>query len=257
MTPSAAADTEPRRRARALPVVFAVAAVLMQVAYPLVHGPARNRLTVGTVLVFAASSVSHAAVHRGTRWAAAYVAVTAGVGLVAEAVGTATGLPFGAYTYADSLGAKLLGVPVVVPLAWTMFAYPCLLVAQLLRPDGVGAALVGAWALASWDLFLDPQMVAAGHWRWTDVRVPLPSDAAVPVSNTLGWLVVGGVMLAVLQRLPRRAADDRVPAVLFLWTYASSVLAFAVFFGRPAVAALGGAAMGAVAVPYARALRRR
>lgn len=257
MTSSAAAGTRVRVSWSALPVALAAAAVLLQVGYPLVHGPAGSRLTVVTVLVFAAASVSHAAVHRGVGWAGAYVAVTAGGGLLAEAVGTATGLPFGAYVYADSLGAKLFGVPLVVPLGWTMFAYPCLLVGQRLRSDAVGATLVGAWALASWDLFLDPQMVSAGHWRWTDVRLALPSDPSVPASNTLGWLVVGAVMLGLLQLLPRRAADDRVPAVLFLWTYASSVLAFAVFFDRPAVAALGGAAMGAVAVPYARALRRR
>jgi putative membrane protein len=243
-------------RPAAVPVVLAAATVLLQVAYPLVHGPARDRLTVITVLAFAAASVSHAAVHRGAAWAAVYVLVTAGTGLVAEAVGTRTGVPFGHYRYAGSLGAELLGVPVVVPLAWAMFAYPCLLVGQRLRRDAVGAALVGAVALAGWDLFLDPQMVAAGHWRWTDVRLPLPSDAHVPVSNSLGWLAVGALMLGVLQRLPRRAADDRVPAALFLWTYLSSVLAFAVFFGRPAVALVGGLVMGLVAVPYARSLRR-
>ena len=240
----------------ALPVVLAGATVLLQVAYPLVHGTARDRLTVLTVLVFVAASGTHAVVHRGAAWACAYLAVTAGTGLLAEAVGTRTGVPFGHYQYAHSLGPELLGVPVVVPLAWAMFAYPCLLVGQRLRRDAVGAALVGAVALAGWDLFLDPQMVHAGHWRWSDVRVPLPSDAHVPVSNTLGWLAVGAVMLGVLQLLPRRDADDRVPAALFLWTFVSSVIAFALFFGRPAVALVGGVVLGLVAVPYALSLRR-
>lgn len=256
MTTTAAAPARAgTARTARLPVSLAALTVLLQVAYPLVHGVARDRLTIATVVVFAAASLAHAALTRGVAWATGYAVVTAGTGLVAEAVGTSTGFPFGSYTYAHSLGAELLGVPVVVPLAWAMFAYPCLLVGQRLRRDAVGATVVGAWALASWDLFLDPQMVAAGHWRWTHVRVPLPSDAAVPVSNTIGWLVVGALMLAVLQRLPRRVADDRVPAALFLWTYCSSVLAFAVFFGRPAVALLGGVAMGVVALPYARSLR--
>lgn len=255
MTPTARAAPS-RVRGAAVPVVLTAATVLLQIGYPLVEGTARNRLTVVTVAVFTAASVGHAAVHRGPRWAAAYLAVTAGTGLLAEAVGTATGLPFGGYAYADTLGPRLLGVPLVVPLAWAMFAYPCLLVGQRLRPDAVGATAVGAWALASWDLFLDPQMVAAGHWRWTGVRLSLPSDPAVPVSNTVGWLLVGALMMAGLQLIGRRRADDRVPAALFLWTYGSSVLGFVVFFGRPAVALLGGVAMGVVAVPYAVALRR-
>jgi uncharacterized membrane protein len=254
--------TEPAARAvapplRLVPVVLAGLAVLLQVCYPLVEGAARDRLTVVTVVVFAAASVSHAAVHRGVRWASAYLAVTAGTGLVAEAVGTATGVPFGQYEYAGSLGWQVLEVPVVVPLAWAMFGYPALLVGQRLARTAAGATAVSAWALASWDLFLDPQMVEAGHWRWTDVQLALPSSPEVPVSNLLGWLLVGTLISGVLQLLPRRDADDRVPAALFLWTYASSVLAFAVFFGRPGVALVGAVGMGVVAVPYALSLRRR
>jgi putative membrane protein len=45
-----------------------------------------------------------------------------------------------------------------------------------------------------------------------------------------------------------------VPGALFLWTWGSSVLANAVFFGRPLVALTGGVVMGLVAVPYARSL---
>ena len=244
-------------RAAIVPAVLAALAVLMQIAYPLTGGEARDLLTVATVAVFAAASVTHAAVHRGIGWAAAYTAVSAGFGLLAEAVGTATGFPFGSYDYTDSLGGKLIGVPLVIPLAWAMFAYPCLLVGQRLAGTRLGAAVVGGWALASWDLFLDPQMVEAGHWRWTDVTASLPGSPDVPISNYLGWVLVGVLMIGVLQLLPRRSADDRVPAALFLWTYASSVLAFAVFFGRPVVALVGGLGMGLVAVPYALSLRRR
>jgi len=241
--------------------VLAALTVVLQIAYPLVSGGARDRLTVLTVVVFFLASTTHALLHRGPRWTGLYVLVTTATGLLAEAVGTATGVPFGAYDYAGSLGAKLLGVPLVIPLAWAMFAYPCLLVGQRLARSATGAAVTGGVALASWDLFLDPQMVEAGHWRFTDVVVDLPGAPGIPVSNYLGWLAVALVMLAVLQLLGRTprgapAVDDRVPAALFLWTYVSSVLANAVFFGRPGVALVGGIGMGLVAVPYALSLRR-
>ena len=206
-------------------------------------------------MAFFLASTSHALVHRGARWTALFVLVTTGTGLLAESLGTSTGFPFGQYDYAGSLGWKLLSVPVVIPLAWAMMAYPCLLVGQRLARSRLGAAAIGGLALAAWDLFLDPQMVEAGHWRWTDVELALPGSPGIPVSNYLGWLLVAVLMVGVLQLLPRREADDRVPAALFLWTYASSVLANAVFFGRPAVALIGGVGMGLVAVPYARALR--
>ncbi len=241
---------------RRVPVLLAALTVLLQIAYPLVHDHPRDVLTVVTVVVFFLASAAHAAVHRGARWAAVMVVVTAGTGLLAESVGTSTGYPFGDYDYAGSLGVKLLGVPLVIPMAWTMMAYPCLLVGQRLARSRVGAAVIGGAALASWDLFLDPQMVEAGHWRWTDVRLALPGAPDIPVSNYLGWLAVAVLMVAALQLLPRRTADDRVPSALFLWTYASSVLANAVFFGRPLTALVGGLGMGLVAIPYARAARR-
>jgi uncharacterized membrane protein len=251
------AEAPAASRAQHVPVVLGAATILLQIAYPLVSGQPRNALTVVTVVGFFLTSVTHALVHRGLRWTALFVLVTTGTGLLAESLGTSTGFPFGQYDYAGTLGWKLISVPVVIPLAWAMMAYPCLLVGQRLAAGRLRAALVGGWALASWDLFLDPQMVEAGHWSWTDVQVALPGSPGIPISNYLGWLLVAVLMIGALQLLDRRGADDRVPAALFLWTYGSSVLANAVFFGRPAVALLGGIGMGLVAVPYALSLRRR
>jgi len=236
--------------------VLAGATVLLQIGYPLTRGELRTGLTVLTVVVFFLATTTHALAARGARWTAGYLIVTMLGGLLAEAVGTATGVPFGAYDYTGTLGPSLLSVPVVIPLAWAMFAYPCLLVGQTLARGALGATLVGGVALASWDLFLDPQMVEAGHWRFADVQASLPGAPDIPVSNYLGWLVVATFMVGVLQLLGRRRADNRVPAALFLWTYASSVLANGLFFGRPTTALVGGLGMGLVAVPYAGHLLR-
>ena len=253
---SAASAVDPTT---AVPAVLAAATVLAQIAYPLVSGDGRNSLTVATVLLSFAASVTHALATRGPRFTAALVAVTAGGGLLAEAVGTHTGVPFGRYTYAGTLGPQLLAVPVVIPLAWTMMAYPALLVGRQLTQRRPGALpLVAGLALASWDLFLDPQMVAAGHWGWLDIGATLPGVPDVPVGNYFGWLATAVLMMAVLARVPTPAgpSDDRVPMALYLWTYASSVLANVAFFHRPAVAVIGGIGMGLVAVPLALALRR-
>ncbi len=239
----------------ALPGALAAATVGAQIAYPLVRGPALERLTVATVGLFCAASLTHAVVHRGGRWAARFAAVSAGGGLLAEAVGLRTGVPFGRYSYADTLGLKCLGVPLVIPLAWTMLAYPAFLVARRLAGGRLAVPLVGGLALASWDLFLDPQMVAAGHWAWLAASPALPGIPGIPVTNFVGWFVVSTAMMALLDRaLPRKDADDRQPMLLYLWTYASSVLANAAFFGRPGVALVGGAVMGVVAVPLAASL---
>jgi len=103
--------------------------VVVEITYPLAHGSARSAVTVIAVGLFFLASMTHAAATRGVAWASGFFAVAAGGGMLAEVVGVATGLPFGAYAYSDSLGAKLLGVPLVIPLAWAMMAYPAFVVA--------------------------------------------------------------------------------------------------------------------------------
>jgi len=238
----------------AVPTLLAAATVLAQIAYPLTPDRGLPGLTIGTVVLFCAASVTHCAASRGTPAALRLLIVAAGVGLLAESVGVATGVPFGRYSYTGTLGPQLLGVPVVIPLAWTMMAWPALVVGRLLGAP----ALLGGLALATWDLFLDPQMVDAGHWTWAGGTGGWPALNGIPLSNAVGWLLVGSLLTALLDRLLPGArvgpGDDAVPLALWLWTYASSVLASLAFFGRPGVALAGGLAMGTVAAPLARRL---
>jgi uncharacterized membrane protein len=242
-----------------VPAVLAGAVVLAQVAYPLTPvGTARDRLTVATVLLFAAASVLHAAIGRGARAAVVLVVVAGGGGLLAEAVGVTTGVPFGRYSYTGTLGPSVLGVPLVIPLAWVMMAWPAYLVGVRLGRGRLTRVAIAAAALASWDLFLDPQMVDAGHWQWSNPSPALPGVPTVPLTNYAGWALVALVLMALLDRTVRTGPStvDTVPYALYLWTYASSVLALAAFFGLLAAALWGGLGMGAVALPLAWSLRR-
>ncbi|MFY0406433.1 carotenoid biosynthesis protein [Solicola sp. PLA-1-18] len=257
-----AVDDRPSRvRVRGSLVAWGLAAagVLVQMSFPF-SGGGDAVLAVVVVVLLAGAALVHAASSRGARSALALLLVAGGGALVAEAVGVATGYPFGEYDYTRSLGASVLGVPLVVPLAWIMIAYPCLLAARRLTGDRpVPTVLLAAWTMTTWDVFLDPQMVDAGHWRWADPTPALPGVADVPLTNYAGWLVVSALLCALLQVLvarPRVRSADLMPHALLLWTFGSSVLANAVFFGRPPVALVGGLLMATVAVPLAVSLWR-
>ncbi|MEK9664408.1 MAG: carotenoid biosynthesis protein [Candidatus Nanopelagicales bacterium] len=234
-----------------LPWVFAGITIGGQIIWLLAE-PARTFMTILTVVSFFLASFTHAWLTRGWLWALGYVAIAAGVGLGMEAVGVATGLPFGNYTYADTLGPALLGVPVIVMMAWAMMAYPCFLAAQRLSSTRAGVIVIGTWILASWDLFLDPQMVSEGHWVWETTSPSLPGIPDIPLSNYVGWIITAAIIMALLSRLPqRRGLADGVPTLMILWVYFSSVLANAAFFGRPGVALWGGIVMGIAILPFA------
>jgi putative membrane protein len=235
--------------------------ILTQICYPLTGGAARAALTVTTVLLGYLLSVSHALLTRGPRAAAALVATATAGGFAVEAVGVATGFPFGTYDYSGQLGPKVLGVPLIIPLAWTWMAWPAWLAALRLARGRAARIVLAAVGLAAWDLFLDPQMVAEGYWRWLDATPALPGVPGIPVGNYLGWLGFALVLMTCLAAAAgpdagRPAAGDTPMIALWLWTYASSVLAHAVFLDLPASAAWGGVLMGLVVVPLIGRLAR-
>lgn len=252
---------------RRLPWLLLGMLLLAQIGYPLTTGTTRARLTVATVVLGYLLSVGHALLTRGPRTAAALVLVTTCGGLAVEALGVTTGVPFGGYDYAGTLGAKLAGVPWVIPLAWTWMAWPAWLAAVRLAPPGWTRIALAGLGLASWDLFLDPQMVAEGHWTWADPEPALPGVPGVPVGNYVGWLVVALLMMALLRlatgqdgsasgRTREPWSADHPMYALYLWTYASSILAHAVFLDLPGSALWGALAMAGVALPLAGSLTR-
>jgi uncharacterized membrane protein len=242
--------------------MWALLSVLIgtQICYPLTAGATRAGLTVVTVLLGCLLSIVHALRTRGPRAAGALVGTATVGGFAVEAVGVATGFPFGTYDYSGELGPKLLGVPLIIPLAWTWMAWPAWIAAVHLVRRRAARIAVAAAGLAAWDLFLDPQMVAEGYWRWDDPVPALPGVPGVPIGNYLGWLGFALVLMTVLAATSRAAepeAGDGPVLALWFWTYASSVLAHAVFLDLPASAAWGAAVMGAAVLPLAVRLSRR
>lgn len=247
-----ATEERTSRLLRALPWGLGAAGVLSQIVWVLLPEDWRDGATITSVLLVTGAGATHAAVHRGIAWAARLYAATAAIGLAVEALGTATGFPFGAYDYGQRLGPMLLDVPLLIPLAWCMAAYPMLLMARVLADVRWRVVLAGAWTITAWDLFLDPQMVGEGHWAFVDPTPALPGSPGIPLTNYAGWFATGLLIFWVLDHLPRRTADDRMPWLLLLWMYASNVMAAAVFFDRATVAVWGGVAMGLTVVPFAR-----
>ncbi|TNU75081.1 carotenoid biosynthesis protein [Miniimonas arenae] len=255
-----------------------LAALAVQASFAITWG-GTLRQTVASVCLMALTAVLHAASVGGWRFALGVGGGVAALGLVAEAVGVATGFPFGEYAYTGGLGPSVLGVSALVLLAWTTLAYPAWVVARRLVPvrrvPGTGREawwrwvarhLVAAWALTAWDVFLDPQMVDAGNWGWANPEPSLPGTPGIPLTNYAGWLGVSfamAVLISASYTWARRAATpgagdvgtratqwpDAIPYAVYVWTWLTCVAGNLTFWPRPSVALAGGLAMGVIAVP--------
>jgi putative membrane protein len=155
-------------------------------------------------------------------WRALLISFT--VGFAAEAIGVATGYPFGVYVYSTVLAPSVLGVPPVMAGAWMILIAA---VRQLRLPFWAGAA-----AMVSMDLVIDPLAAnTLAFWKWRD---PGPYYG-IPFVNFFGWLLVSLLILWILRRQPRRNPEIMIVGCSILLFFALLALAHGYF----APAALG------------------
>jgi uncharacterized membrane protein len=227
------------------------------------------------VALLAVAAAAFTAVTVGWPRAAAAAGAAFALGLVAEWAGTHTGVPFGAYRYTGLLRPALGSVPLAVPLAWAAMGLPGYAASAAIARGRAGRIAAGAAALTAWDLFLDPQMLRNGFWRWAH---PGPYHG-VPLTNFAGWLLVSAVLMAVFEAvlpnpglpnpgLPNpglpgsgqpggRGAPELHPGLLAAYTVMAvmETVGFAVIFpGGRGVALAGALGMG---IPAALAWARR
>jgi putative membrane protein len=167
----------------------------------------------GLIVILLLFSLWHASVSLGVRLSLAFFAITTITSWIFEEVGVVTGLVYGPYHYTATLGARLGSVPVLIPLAWFMLVYPTYVVANLVghgwpigtpggRGDLVRLALIGALAMAAWDLVVDPILSGptVGAWVWEGGG----PYYGVPVQNSLGWIVTSFTVYLLYRSVERR-----------------------------------------------------
>jgi uncharacterized membrane protein len=227
--------------------------ISLQIAYPLVQNDILKWVTVATVLVGAFFAVCDALINFGSRFALLLLSIVVIFSFTVEAIGQYTQWPFGKYAYSETLGTSLLKVPLIVPLAWVMISYPVLIVARKTARNWVFA--FGGYGLMAWDLFLDPQMVKAHRWEWSFNGSHVPFEKTIPLSNAVGWLFSGMILMAILnyflpkERRKKEVRTKHVDIFLF-WTLFSGVVGNIFFFNSRGVALIGGIAFAIFLSPF-------
>ena len=248
-------EKERRNLGMTLSAVAGIVTVLANILWALFSGSTRDALTIIGVLAFSIASALHAYQAYGKQRLTKFVSIALVTTVIAEIIGVKTGIPFGTYEYdANRLGPTIFAVPLLIPFAWFMMLYPCWLVVSDLVKTKIPAIALSSLLMATWDLYLDPQMVNEGYWTWFDSGTPTKE---IPISNFVGWFVTALIIFTLISWLvgsPKSKVSNVVPYALMMWVWLGSFLVNVVpvspFFGQPQVAWSGFIGMGLVLLPW-------
>jgi uncharacterized membrane protein len=208
------------------------------------------------VFVFLAGFVAAGARDLGWRRTVAFGAILAPVAWLAEFSSTRIGIPFGLYHYTGLTHGRELyvaNVPVIDPLSFPFLAYGALALGRRTlgrwAASRVAVATLAGTLMMMLDVVLDPLAVRGERWFLGRIFY-YPDGGAyfgVPLSNFVGWLVVGlaGIGLFTLLAGGAGGRDPRGGIALYYGVLAFN-LAMTAWIGEWLLASVGLALHGAM-----------
>ena len=162
--------------------------------------------------------------------------------ILAEIIGTKTGLLFGQYHYTELLQPQILDVPILIGFAWLMLL-PITWGMAYATPfqSRLTLSLYAGISMTEWDLYLDPQMVSWNLWVWDQVGIF--HYFGIPLHNFLGWFVVASLITWIVNP-PKLTSFPCLLIYACVW-----ILQFIgqfVFWGQMLVAIFGFIGMGSI-----------
>lgn len=128
----------------------------------------------------------------------------------AELMGVHTGLLFGNYSYGDTLGIKLFGVPLMIGVNWFLLIYATgVLMQQRSRVKSIYIRiLAGALLLVLLDVLIEPVAIRFNYWHWADNTIPLKNYGC--------WFLLGAAMLYAFEKFKFDPQSKVAPVLLLM-----------------------------------------
>jgi len=128
-------------------------------------------------------------------------------GYFIEVLGVKTNLIFGSYEYGNTLGLKMLEVPVIIGVNWMMLVYCAGMIANRLNVSKFIKSTAGAALLTALDLLIEPVAIRYDFWDWYE---GLP-----PLQNYVAWFIVSFLLLLVFNTL-KFNKENKLATTLFI-----------------------------------------
>jgi bisanhydrobacterioruberin hydratase len=108
-----------------------------------------------------------------------------------EVVGVNTSMIFGEYVYGDTLGVKLLGVPLVIGINWAFIIFGSSEIVMRIPVNKIVRIFMAASLAVMLDFLIEPVAVYLDYWRW--------ENNIIPVQNYAAWFILALIISSSYQ----------------------------------------------------------
>lgn len=140
-------------------------------------------LLLSAVLILFTSKQTH------IKFYGCMIAITI-LGFFIEVIGVKTGFIFGSYHYGAAMGIKVLAVPLLIGINWSILLYStsqfCRFKSEILN------AIFGAFLMTILDYFIEQSASKFDFWHWKNNHIPL--------QNYIAWFLISFILNLIFQK---------------------------------------------------------
>uniref|UniRef100_UPI004047E619 carotenoid biosynthesis protein n=2 Tax=Roseivirga sp. TaxID=1964215 RepID=UPI004047E619 len=122
-----------------------------------------------------------------------FIIATFLIGFFAEVLGVKTGMIFGDYAYGETLGIKVLNVPLSIGLNWAILIYIAGIVSNKLFENFWLRISFGSILMVLLDFLIEPVAIDFDFWTW--------NTPEIPIQNYIGWFILSLLLHSLFQKL--------------------------------------------------------
>jgi putative membrane protein len=140
-------------------------------------------LLLSTALILFTSKQTHIKFY-GSMVAIAFL------GFFIEVIGVKTGFIFGSYHYGTAMGIKILAVPLLIGLNWSISLY---ITSQFCKfKNEILNAIFGAFLMTFLDFFIEQSASKLDFWYWENNNIP--------IQNYIAWFLISFILNLIFQK---------------------------------------------------------
>jgi putative membrane protein len=124
-----------------------------------------------------------------------------------EAIGVATGMIFGSYSYGSGLGIKILNTPILIGLNWLFLAYSTSSITEELKITPFLRVLIASLLMVLYDFIIENVARDLEMWSF--------KDGMPPVKNYVSWFLIA-VFIHSAFRLAGIKTINRIAPFIFI-----------------------------------------